>query len=201
MNLIKTNKIAALVILMTILTFNILAQELGSKENNTEISLEIDPATFVFNGYGFHIRLKPQNSNHLLFGLGTYAMDMPDILIELNSNNKDKGWDVRLNQAYGLFGEYHFEEVNKKWFVGEQISIQEYKISNDIEEGNKKFSNLLLMTYGGYTWKPFSSNFYIKPWAGIAYTSKISGDNNHGNLEYDIAPILMFATLHIGYTF
>ena len=57
------------------------------------------------------------------------------------------------------------------------------------------------MTYGGYTWQPFDFSFYIKPWAGIGYTSKISGTNNLGNSEYDIAPIMMFATLHLGYTF
>ena len=43
--------------------------------------------------------------------------------------------------------------------------------------------------------------FYIKPWAGIGYTSKIAGTNQLEGKEYNIAPITMFATLHVGYTF
>ena len=177
------------------------AQEKELETSKTEISVEIDPATFVLSGYGIHLRLKPKNSQHFLIGIGAYAMDMPDVLVDFNENNKEKGWDVRLNQGYGLFGEYHFAEVNKKWFVGTQLSLQEYKIENESIEGSEKFSNILIMAYTGYTWKLFNSDFYIKPWAGVGYTSKVSGSNTLGNLEYDISPIMMFATLHIGYTF
>jgi len=197
-----TLKIIALIIVLMITNrFEAYAQQTGENANKTEISIEIDPATFVFEGYGFHLRLKPKNSKHFLIGIGAYAMDMPDVLVDFNENNKEKGWDVRLNQGYGLFGEYHFAEVNKKWFVGTQLSLQEYKIENESIEGSEKFSNILIMAYTGYTWKLFNSDFYIKPWAGVGYTSKVSGSNTLGNLEYDISPIMMFATLHIGYTF
>lgn len=179
------------------------AQQNEPQSNDkTRISLEIDPATFAFKGYGFHLRLQPKGCEHLLVGLGIYAMDFPDILVDFNKNNKDKGWDVCLNQGYSIFAEHHFTEVNRKWFVGTQIGIQEYKIENSSTSGNEKFSNLLAMGYLGYTIKPFKGNsFYIKPWAGVGYTTKISGRNILGSLEYDIAPITMFATLHVGYTF
>jgi len=197
-----TLKIIALTIVLMITTrFEAYSQQTGETANKTEISVEIDPATFAFSGYGFHLRLKPKNSEHFLIGIGAYAMDMPDVLVDFNKNNKEKGWDVRLNQGYGLFGEYHFSAVNKKWFVGTQLSLQEYKIENESIEGSEKFSNILIMAYTGYTWKLFNSNFYIKPWAGVGYTSKVSGNNTLGSLEYDISPIMMFATLHIGYTF
>jgi len=169
--------------------------------NKTKLSIEIDPITFVFKGYSLHLRVQPKNSQHLLVGLGTYAMDMPDALVNFNKKNKNKQWDVRINQGYSLFGEYHFAEVNQKWFVGTQIGIQQFKIENSTAAGNEKFENILAMGYLGYTLKPFKNNLYIKPWAGIGYTSKLSGTNTLKTLEYDIAPITMFATLHIGYTF
>lgn len=192
----KTTMIAIVMICISIFTTN--AQDENQK---TRFSVEIDPATFVFNGYAAHLRIQPKNCDHLLFGVGTYAMDMPEVFVNFNQNNKDKGWDVRINQAYGLFAEHHFTEVNKKWFVGGQLGMQEFKIENDESPGSETFSNALLMGYGGYTLQPFEFPLYFKLWAGAGYTSKISGTNSLGDLEYDIAPITMFATLHIGYTF
>ncbi|KAA3633436.1 MAG: hypothetical protein DWQ02_13100 [Bacteroidetes bacterium] len=167
----------------------------------TSISLEIDPATFIFKGYSAHLRIAPGGTEHLLLGAGVYAMDMPSFLVDLNKNNKGLGWNVRLNMGAGLFGEYHFKEVNRKSFVGLQTSLQEFKIANDSVDDEEKFSNLLLMAYTGYTFKPFDFNLYVKPWAGIGYASKISGETNLGELDYDLAPVTMFLTLHVGYTF
>lgn len=167
----------------------------------TEFSIEIDPATFAFKGYGFHLRVKPKNSEHLLVGFGAYAMDFPDLLVDLNDNNKDQGWNVRLNQGYGLFGEYHFSEVNKKWFLGGQLALQEYKIQKDYYDGESKYTNVLLMATGGYTLQPFDYNLYFKFWGGVGYTVQVGGDNSIGDAEYDISPILMFGALHIGYIF
>lgn len=194
------NTSIATIILVLGFHFNTIAQdEQGTKK--TTFTIEIDPATFAFNGYGIHLRLKPKDKEHLLIGFGTYAMDMPDALVNFNNKNKEAGWGVRLNQGYGLFGEHHFTKVNYKWFLGTQVSLQEYGITNTQFNGNEKFTNILAMAYFGYSLKPFKNNFYIKPWAGIGYTSKIAGKNNLGAAEYNIAPITMFATLHVGYTF
>lgn len=173
----------------------------SDKPKKATWSVEIDPATFVFNGYGVHFRIKPAKSEHWLFGGGTYAMDMPDVLVDFNKNNKGNNWKVRLNQGYGLFGEHHFSQVNKNWFAGTQVGIQEYKIKQEQSGESEKYSNILIMAYGGYTWQPFKFNLYIKPWAGIGYVSKIAGNNVVGDETYDIAPITIFATLHLGYTF
>jgi len=42
---------------------------------------------------------------------------------------------------------------------------------------------------------------YVKPWIGIGYTSKVSGDNTLGSYEYEISPLANFVTVHLGYTF
>jgi hypothetical protein len=198
-----TTSIRILVSVITLLmvTFSLPAQNVEGEEPRTRIAVEIDPATFAFNGYSAHLRIQPKSSTQLLFGPGIYAMDMPDLIININENNKDKGWEVRLNQGLGVFAEYHFTEVNNKWFVGAQASMQEYKIENTSYNGNQKFTNALLMGYGGYSIQPFDFPVYFKAWGGLGYTSKISGSPMLGEQEYDIAPISMFATLHLGYIF
>jgi hypothetical protein len=171
------------------------------KPDRNRISIEIDPATFAFGGYSAHLRIQPKGNQHLLLGLGTYAMDMPSFLVDLNAENKGENWDVRIRQAYGLFGEHHFSEVNRKWFIGAQAGVQAFRVEKESVEGKGEFTNLLLMGYGGYTWKPFDNPFYIKTWAGMGYTAKMSGENRLGKEEYDVSPITMFVTVHLGWSF
>lgn len=59
------------------------AQEIPS-ENKTTYSIETDPSTFALKGYAFHIRIKTKNCKHMVWGAGTYALDLPDIMVDLN---------------------------------------------------------------------------------------------------------------------
>lgn len=179
------------------------AQETSENaENKFTFSIETDPSTFALGGYAFHFRIKLKNSQHLTFGAGTYATDFPGFLVDLNADNKDKGWNVRINSAYSLFGEYYFKEANKKWFAGLQVGVQNYKNTNDnIPNEESKYTNLLIMPSIGYNWAPFRFPLYFKPWLGLGYTTKISGDNSINNLTYEISPFVPFIAVHIGYTF
>lgn len=191
-------------ILFSISLFGNIQTQAQSESTNSKtiISIETDPSTFVLNGYAAHFRIKPKNSTHFQFGAGTYALDFPSLMIDLNPDNKDKDWNVRIKSAYSLFGEYYFKEANSKWFVGLQTGVQNYEIKNDnISDKKNNYSNLLIMPSVGYTWTPFKIPFYVKPWAGIGYTTKISGENKVSNLEYSISPIVPFVTLHVGYSF
>lgn len=203
MNLkIKSISIALLVIFCLSITKSEAQDTNKNPENKTTFSIETDPSTFALGGFAFHIRIKPKNSQHLLIGAGTYATDFPGFLVNMNSENKDKGWNVRINSAYSLFGEYYFKEANENWFMGLQTGVQIYKNTNDnIPDKESKYSNVLIMPSIGYNWQPFSFPLYVKPWIGLGYTSKISGSNSIDDLSYDISPIVPFITLHVGYTF
>jgi hypothetical protein len=187
--------------IISLTSTKLMAQE-KITENKTTFSIETDPSTFLFKGYAFHIRLKPKNSEHFVIGAGTYALDLPNVMVNLNADNKDKGWNVRINSAVSLFGEYYFKNANNKWFIGLQTGVQNYKNTNDnIANKESKYSNLLIMPSLGYNWHPFKNKLYVKPWFGLGYTTKISGDNSIDNLNYKISPLVPFLTLHVGYTF
>ena len=191
---IKNKHLLVLVLSLFVSTFGF-AQE---KYN----SIEIDPTYFVQNGYSFHIRIKPSNVKHFVFGAGIYALDIPNAVVDLNSENSGKGWKVRLNTSYSLFGEYYLKEANTKWFVGLQTGIQNYVNSNEhIAEETCTYWNQLAMPYVGYSWFPFKFPLYIKPWAGLGYTSQISGSTTIKGVKYDISPIVPLVAVHVGYTF
>ena len=194
-----TNKFKTIAI--AVLMFFSIATSDSMAQDKTTFSIETDPSTFVFKGYAIHIRIKPAENKHIVIGVGTYALELPSLMVDLNDKNKDKGWTVRINSAYSLFGEYYFEEANNKWFAGLQAGVQNYKNSNsNIPNIESKYSNLLLMPSIGYNWKPFEFPLYFKPWFGLGYTTKISGSNTIANSEYDISPLIPFMTLHVGYT-
>lgn len=162
--------------------------------------IETDPSTFAFGGYAAHIRFKPAKSDHLLLGLGTYALDFPEVMINMNAKNKDKGWDLRIKSAYSLFGEYYFGEAGEKWFAGFQAGIQNYRLKNNTDAGGEAtYQNLILMPSVGYSWTPFKFPLYLKPWLGLGYTTQLSGQNVLQGQTYDIAPLVPFFALHIGY--
>ncbi len=172
--------------------------------NKTKFSIEIDPTTFAaFNGYGVYGKVQLKNTKHWILGGGVYGLDLPKPLIDINADNKDKGWKTRINSAYLIFGEYYFKEPNNKWFAVLNLDIQNFKITNDnIADKASTYSSFLVLPAIGYVWKPFKgNNFYIKPWGGLGYTTKISGDNTINNLTYKISSLVPFATLHFGYTF
>lgn len=173
-----------------------------SQNYGSRLSLEIDPVTFLFKGYSLHVRYQPMFSKRLLIGAGTYALDLPDAIVDLNRENRDIGWEARVRSAFMIYGEFYAKKANHGWFIGEQIGFQSLKVSLAREQsGSASFNNLVLMTYGGYSWHPYKGSFYIKPWVGIGYTRKVDGINRVGAIRYDVAPLLPFFTLHAGYTF
>ncbi len=166
------------------------------------IMIETDPATFALNGYAAHLRVHPDFLGHWTLGAGAYSLDFPDLFIDLNSRNKNRGWDVRLNQGFGLFAEYFFDRRDRGWFLGGQVASQKFRIKNDAAGANSsEFTTLLLMGRIGYRFFPMGKNFYLQPWLGIGYITKISGSNRVGSKTYDIFPIMPFLTVHLGYRF
>jgi len=180
-----------------------LKAQTSSLVKKTSYSIETDPSTFAFSGYAIHLRINPEFSSAWVFGAGTYALDYPDLLVDMNSDNKNKDWKIRISSAYSFFTEYYFDKANSKWFAGLQVGVQNFKISNSQYNSlESNYSNLIIMPSIGYTWNPFSEvPIYIKPWAGLGYTAKISGENSIERLTYQIAPLVPFMTVHIGYTF
>jgi hypothetical protein len=175
----------------------VFTQDYGSR-----LSVEIDPITFLYEGHSLHVRYQPMFTERFLIGIGMYAMDLPEQVIDLNSLNRDMGWNVRIRSAYFLYGELYANEANHGWFIAEQIGFQRFKVTNEKEaQGVASFNNLLFLTYAGYSWHPYKGSFYVKPWIGLGLTEKVDGLNTLGSMEYHISPFFGFLTFHLGYTF
>ena len=177
----------------------------------TEFILEIDPLPYLLGGVGGHIGWSPKNTGKITMGLGFVAKpEFPDAFINQNSKNKDQGWQLKVNQGMGIWGQYYLKEQNQGWFTGIQLFTQEIQLTNTNYPGETDRTNtLLIAVQGGYVWYPFSKhNFYLRPWGGLGYQTtisptfepdKVDPDLQIGNKKYYLAGIMPFATLHLGY--
>lgn len=211
-------KKTAVFALLTLMFFNFLsvqAQDSTMKsEQRSTFSIEIDPfVPIVLHGFSGHVMWKPKKSNHFVFGLAIIiGGELPEFIINLNSKNKDMGWNYKINQGLGLEMEYYYKNANKSWFSGLQLITQEINLTNDnvpsVDEHRTNIGMVVITT--GYKWYPFKKeHFYLKPWAGIgfsgvlngAFSSEVIPNTNVGTYTYDLAPITPYAALHLGYTF
>lgn len=167
---------------------------------NNQFSVETDPATLAFNGYAAHIRMAPKQWENWSLGLGVYALDIPNFM--LTADNKDKGWNSRLQRGIGLFAEYYLNQSRQGWFFGAQLAKQDYALSKDSNNSETVYSNQLLMLHSGYRWYPASTNaWYVQPWLGLGYTRTSAGHASLAGEQFHISHFIPFATVHLGYEF
>jgi hypothetical protein len=163
-----------------------------------EISVETDPSTFFLKGYAAHVFYQPDDNKLLRIGAGTYSLELPDFMVNLDSQNKHHGWTAKINSSVAFFLEYNLSENRSTSFVGLQLAQQNYRVSN--QGGGSDFSNALAMLSFCYRWY-VTDHFYLKPWMGVGYQRKFSGDNCVAGQCYHVSPIMGFATFHAGYSF
>ena len=171
---------------------------LSLQAETKDFAIEVDPSTYAFDGYSIHLKKRFETLPNVQFGVGVYAMDFPDVFVDMHSKNKNKGWNVRLDNGVGLFADVYADESLSGWFYGGQIAFQRYEIDNI--GGSSSYDTLLLMGHGGYRYN-INEQLYLKFWGGVGYSHKFSGSNRVGSLEYDVPKVVPFGALHIGYSF
>jgi hypothetical protein len=175
---------------------------LASHSNaESQFYIETDPATFLMKGDSFHIKYSSTSLPNWRFGLGTYSLEFPSALVDVNSENKNKGWDVEVTRGVGFFSEYYFNESLDGLMVGLQVSEQKMNVSSSKLNESAEFTNGMAMGSIGYRYNFEGTNFYVLPWAGFGYTTTTDGKDERVASTYDQDPWIGFMTFHLGYSF
>ncbi|MBX7057885.1 MAG: hypothetical protein K1X75_07445 [Leptospirales bacterium] len=126
---------------------------LGAEDRDQQLPLaiEIDPATYALNGYALHLRFDPEILGPWVAGFGAYGLDFPKALVNSNPQNRDQGWNLRLHSGAGLFLERYFSPEKDGWFLGLQLSRQNYRLENsDRYRRELELQSLAQATVAGY---------------------------------------------------
>lgn len=184
----------------TLISAAILASISTTAFADNKFAIETDPYTFIQSGDSLHIKFSPDAAPNWRLGLGVYSLELPSFMVDLNSENDDKDWMVDLERGVGLFADYYFNTNQEGWYVGAQLSTQDYVVS--AENSYAEYTNGLLMFSLGYRYPLFDSKkWYVQPWMGLGYTKTTSGKQDRLAAGYDVDPLVGFATLHVGYQF
>ena len=189
----KTSKIGS-----AVLSAIVLSASLSAQEPQGSFSVEIDPATYMFSGYALHLKKSFAALPGWQFGVGVYAMDFPAALVEMTPQNRDKGWEQRLDLGTGLFVDYYFDKEVEGLFVGLQMARQRYEVTQNSK--SSAYVTLLSMPYVGYQYT-FYEGFYVKPWIGIGYNAKVSGSSEVNDEMFEVPKLVVFPTIHLCYRF
>jgi hypothetical protein len=169
--------------------------------DETAVFVETDPATFVLGGFAAPVRIRPSATPQWSFGMGAYALNLPSVMVALDSANRDLGWSSRIVFAGSAFIDRYFRRDGEGAFVGAQLGVQQFRVTRASVDGQREFTTVLAMPRIGYLWRPFGSGFYVMPWLGLGLTAKVAGGVMLGGATYDVFPVVAFATVHAGWRF
>jgi hypothetical protein len=95
-------------------------------EHQWRISLETDPFDFFLDGYGIVVGDRPAQIPNWRLALATFALDLPQFLVELDDANQ--GFGMRIDHGFGATGSYYFSEESGGFYVGPTVGylIAEY---------------------------------------------------------------------------
>ncbi len=165
-----------------------------------ELSVEIDPSTFAFNGYSAHLRYHLLESWEL--GIGTYSMTFPNALGGLVISPNPSTTTLKISSAYGFFLDKFLFDKNERVFLGFQLASQNYLLSDSGTPGStSRYSATLFMPRVGYKYTLKNSGLYFLPWLGVGYIYSGNDNPSVGSQTYKLNSILPFATIHMGYSF
>lgn len=191
-------------------------QSIQKEENfhkKHQFLVEVDPIPYALGGFVGHFGWSPKTIESFTFGLSVIGgLEFPDAYINIEKENRDKGWNLKVNQGIGVWAHYYFKRKNKGWFTGLQLFTQEFKLTNDNYPGEVNRTNTVSTAFQiGYLWYPFKKGgLYFRPWGGFGFQNAIGAsfepgevtkDMRIGEDTYKLTRFMPFATLHIGYRF
>jgi len=152
--------------------------------------METNVVNPLMKGYYFNLFFKPSISNKFRLGIGTYGLQTPSLVVHVKScsDNVNVGFtkgNLIIHNSFNFQLEYFPAGIDKKWFVGEQLSFLTYRITNVADVWSGKLNTSSLLTYAGFIRRFGNSRFYMKPWVGIGFL-KITGKRNVINSTYEL---------------
>lgn len=184
--------------LLFLLPIQLIAQTETPKAKR--FSVEVDPSTFVFNGYSANFGYKP--SAKWTVGVATFALKFPGVLAGLAIDPNPSTATLRLQSGYSAYLHRSLSEDRSGWWVGVQTGVTNFKITDSrFGDQSRSYTARILMPRFGYKYYVGRSDFYLLPWAGLTYIFGADKKQPLGTSTYEVKPVLPFGAVHLGYSF
>ena len=179
--------------LFTIITSLITLFSFSQDSLRNRYSVATDLSPYAFNGYSLKLGITPKSHPKYDLSVEVFSMEIPELVINLNSKNKDKDWKEKVNYGVALYGDKKLGEKRNSFWVGAGIVYLNQTVSNPIE--HNQFNQLEILGRINYKWFPFNNGFYINPYFALAGRQKIGGENG----SYQLAPLMGFLSVYLSW--
>lgn len=190
----------SLVIALLLLRLPLAAQEQGpSSTSRSSLSLELDPAPFLLNGYSFSVRHANSKVPHWSLMASVYSADMPDRMI--SAENRDAGWsDLRLAPSFAVFADRTFREDGRGFYFGPSVFLYDNRVTHAPSGTALAFRSIYPNIRLGYTWFPFrGAQFYFSPWLNVGTELALDATGTDEVPAYELENVKYIVALHLGY--
>ena len=165
----------------------------GEQKNKLTMALDVSP--FAFSGGSFKMGWVPATFSGSEFSLEWFSMEIPQLVVDLNSKNKGKGWKEKVDWAWALYYDQKWGESKNDFYYGLGFVYLKEEVKND---QLFQYSQLEYLLRFSYKYHPFESlGFYLQPYVALAYRHKILGHTG----TYSLQPFLVIPSMYLSWEF
>lgn len=174
-------------------------QRPAQEEAGTSLSIELDPAPFLLNGYSFSLRYANKALPHWSVMASVYAADFPDRM--LSGTNRDAGWsDLHFAPSQALFVDYSLRHDGRGFFFGPSVFLYDNRVTHEGSGTDLAFRSIYPNVRIGYTWFPFKkADLYVTPWLNLGSEIAMGPTQINDGPTYEVAGFKYIAAVHLGY--
>ena len=181
-------------LLPTLLVLIIFSSATGQTSEKTKYSLASDISPLVYNGYSLKLGIIPKVYPQTELALEIFSLDIPELIIEANEANANKGWSEIVEPGIALYFDRKIGANQNALWVGGGIVYLNHFVHKQNEKN--EFQQLEYLLRVNYKWYPFENKgFYLNPYFAFAYRHKVSGDNG----SYDLNPFLVIPSVYLSW--
>ena len=162
------------------------------------VHVEVDPLPFALGGYGGQIGYRAAALPRLRFAVATFALEVPDPVVQLDDDND--GFHLRVRPSLAAYLLYFLSGPRGGWVAGGSLRYLRLEYSHDQVPGAEtRLGELSIEAIAGYKWHPWEAGFYLQPWVTVARAVAQTDDAVVGDREYQPMFLQLFATVNLGW--
>jgi hypothetical protein len=162
------------------------------------LHIELDPLPFALGGYGGQIGYRAAGLPGWRFALASFALDVPDLVTQLDDAND--GFHLRVRPSVAVYVLHYPSRSRGGLALGGAARYLRLDYSHDDVSGARaRLGELSIEAIAGFKWHPWRAGFYAQPWLGISRALASTDDATIGERDYEQLPVQLFATVNLGW--
>jgi hypothetical protein len=173
---------------------------LATPASAQSVALEADALAYPLSGYSAALRVTHDNGFSYALGTGRYTL--PTFLVKGQSTYDEAGWKATSEAIQVLRVGYRFLGPKVDGPAVDAIVVNQlWRVEAERLGGaDTHFKTIGLGVSGGYYFH-IGSHFYLYPTAAVTYNVVYSGGTKVQGREYEVSPIGIAGSLHVGWEF